>query len=117
VGVTPFAVVASFETCCAGALPASAYPEAIPRTAVAESPVTRIFAAVAGFLFVRLVFVGLLVGLLDGGGGGGRSGSFSISRHPLLLRGRHHVLRALHGRRHHRVVVVEEQIRRKACLR
>ncbi len=62
-------------------------------TAVAERPVTKIFAAVAGFFAVRRVAddrVGVAVSaalfedraVTGAGGGGGRSGSFSISRHP-----------------------------------
>ena len=89
----------------------------MPKTAVAESPVTRIFAAVAGFFVVRLTLEVLLVALADGGGGGGRSGSFSISRRPHLLRGRRRALRALHGRRHRRGVVVEVQSQLLAYLR
>ena len=89
----------------------------MPKTAVAESPVTRIFAAVAGFFVVRLTLVGLLVALADGGGGGGRSGSFIISRRPRLRGGRRRALRALHDRRHRRGVVVEGQSRLLACLR
>ena len=88
----------------------------MPKTAVAESPVTRIFAAVAGFFVVRLTLEVLLVALADGGGGGGRSGSFIISRHP-LLRVRRRALRALHDRRHRRGVVVEVRNQRMAWLR
>lgn len=60
-------------------------------TAVAESPVTKIFAAVAGFFAVRRaaeVCVGMALSAVLSedravtGAGGGRSGSFSISRHP-----------------------------------
>ena len=95
----------------------------MPRTAVAESPVTKIFAAVAGFLVFTFFFIGLLVRVLDVGGGGGRSGSFSISRHPLhALHDPRHALRVLHGRRHRdhhhrRGVVVEVQSQLLACLR
>ena len=70
-------------------------------TAVAERPVTKILAAVAGFFVGRRVGPGCVGATLsaffskeraDGGGGGGRSGSFSISRRP------HH--RDLHRRGH-----------------
>ncbi len=63
----------------------------MPITAVAESPVTKIFAAVAGFFAVRRVAevrVGMALSAVLSedravtGTGGGRSGSFSISRHP-----------------------------------
>ena len=73
----------------------------MPITAVAESPVTKIFAAVAGFFAVRRV-AEVRVGMASSavlsedravtGAGGGRSGSFSISRHPRL--------RDLHRRGH-----------------
>ena len=87
------------------------YPEAIPITAVAERPVTRIFAAVAGFFVVRRVevdrvgmpFSVVLSVMGVDGGGGGRSGSFSISRRPHLRGLRHdlhHDVRPLRGRRH-----------------
>jgi hypothetical protein len=92
------------------------YPAAIPITAVAESPVTRIFAAVAGVLVVRrveadlvgMVFSAVLSVVGVEGGGGGRSGSFSISRHPHLRGLRHdlhHDVRPLHPRRHRHDVV------------
>ena len=87
-----------------GASPANAYPEAIPSTAVAESPVTKILADLAGFFAVRLFVIVDFVGELVGGGGGGRSGSFIISRRPHLRGGRPRVrraLRALRGHRHH----------------
>ena len=59
-------------------------------TAVAERPVARIFAAVAGFFAVRRVVEVFTVMALSAisedravtGAGGGRRGSFSISRHP-----------------------------------
>lgn len=105
------ALITELLTCWALVLPASVYPEAIPITAVAERPVTRIFAAVAGFFVVRRVD-GDLVGMAFSavlsvmgvdGGEGGRSGSFSISRHP-HLRGRrhdlHHDVRPLRGHHH-----------------
>ena len=66
-------------------------------TAVAERPVTRIFAAVAGLFEVRRVGMALSAVLSEDravtGAGGGRSGSFSISRHPHLRDPRHHGLR------------------------
>ena len=71
-------------------------------TAVAERPVTKIFAAVAGFFAVRRVAevrVGMAVPAVLSedravtGAGGGRSGSFSISRHPRRRDPRHHGLR------------------------
>lgn len=84
-------------------------------TAVAERPVTKILAAVAGFCVGRRLGPGcagasLSVFLLKdraGGGGGGRSGSFSISRHPRPHHGHRYDdhrrgLRPHHGRhRHH----------------
>lgn len=87
-----------------GALPAKAYPEAIPNTAVADNPVTRILAEVAGFLIFFLFVDAVFTDDLEvGGGGGGRSGSFIISRRPhLRVHRAHHVLRALHGHRHRR---------------
>jgi len=101
--------------CCALVLPARVYPDAIPMTAVAERPVTKILAAVAGFLVVRRVgadFGGMAISAvlsdLCVGGIGGRSGSFSISRHPHLRGLRHdlhHDVRPLRGRRHRRNVV------------
>ena len=93
--------------CCALDLPARVYPDAIPITATADRPVTKILAAVAGFFVVRRVGVDF-VGMADSavlsemradGGGGGRSGSFSISRHPRLRHLRHdlhHDVRPLH---------------------
>lgn len=117
-GVT---LVTELVTCWALVFPARVYPAAIPITAVAESPVTRIFAAVAGVLVVRrveadlvgMVFSAVLSVVGVEGGGGGRSGSFSISRHPHLrhphLRGLrhdlHHDVRPLHPRRHRHDVV------------
>ena len=71
-------------------------------TAVAERPVTKIFAAVAGFFEVRRVAearVGITLSAVLSedravtGADGGRSGSFSISRHPHLRDPRHHGLR------------------------
>ena len=83
-----------------GASPAKAYPEAIPKTAVAERPVTKILADVAGFFVLVFLFIAVFVGEFVGGGGGGRSGSFIISRRPhLRVHRAHHVLRALHGHR------------------
>ena len=82
-------------------------------TAVAERPVTKILAAVAGFFVERRLGPGCDGATLtaffskeraDGGGGGGRSGSFSISRHPHHRHGDHrhddrrHDLRPHHGR-------------------
>jgi len=104
-------LITELLTCCALVLPARVYPDAIPITAVAERPVTRIFAAVAGFFFVRRVeanrvgmaFSAVLSVMGVDGGEGGRSGSFSISRHS-HLRGRrhdlHHDVRPLRGRHH-----------------
>ena len=104
-------LITELLTCCALVLPAREYPDAIPITAVAERPVTRIFAAVAGFFFVRRVeadrvgmaFSAVLSVMGVDGGEGGRSGSFSISRHP-HLRGRrhdlHHDVRPLRGHHH-----------------
>lgn len=101
----------------------------MPITAVAESPVTKIFAAVAGFFAVRRV-AEVRVGMASSavlsedravtGTGGGRSGSLSISRHPhrrdLHRRGHlcHHDdrrrdFRPHHGRhRHHHGLDVGE---------
>lgn len=99
--------------CCTLDLPARVYPDAIPITAMADRPVTKILAAVAGFFVVRRVgvdFVGMansavLSEMRADGGGGGRSGSFSISRHPHLRGLRHdvhHDVRPLHHG-HHRL--------------
>ena len=81
-GVT---LVTELVTCWALVFPARVYPAAIPITAVAESPVTRIFAAVAGVLVVRrveadlvgMVFSAVLsvVGVEGGGGGSSAIGS------------------------------------------
>ena len=115
------ALITELLTCSALVLPASVYPEAIPITAVAERPVTRIFAAVAGFFVVRRVdgdlvgvaFSAVLSVMGVDGGGGGRSGSFSISRHPHLRGLRHdlhHDVRPLHphrGRHRHGVALLD----------
>ena len=88
---------------------------------MAERPVTRIFAAVAGFFVVRrvgvdrvgIVFSAVLSVMGVDGGGGGRSGSFSISRRPHLRGLRHdlhHDVRPLHlhrGRHRHGVALLE----------
>ena len=87
-------------------------------TAVAESPVTKIFAAVAGFFAVRRiaeVCVGMAFSVVlsedragagaTAGVGEGRSGSFSISRRPHRRDPRHDGLcrdfRPHHGHHHH----------------
>ncbi|CAB4617263.1 unannotated protein [freshwater metagenome] len=100
-----------------GDLPANAYPDAIPNTAVAERPVTKILAEVAGFFVLRFLVIVVFVEEFVGGSGG-RSGSFIISRRPhLRARRAHHVLRALRGRRHHHGEDVAEPNPLMDCLR
>lgn len=84
-------------------------------TAVAERPVTKILAAVAGFFVGTRRGVGCVGMALSGflseerAGGDGRRGSFSISRrpHPHHRRRDHryddrrHDLRPHHGHHHH----------------
>lgn len=101
-----------------GALPANAYPEAIPNTAVAERPVTKILADVAGFFTLRLIVIVVFVGECVGGGGGGRSGSCIIS-HRLHLHGLRdlHDLRPLHDRHRRRGEDVVGRNPWRDCLR
>ena len=96
-----------------GTFPANAYPDAIPNIAVAESPVTKILAEVAGFFIFFLLGDAVFTVDFVGGGGGGRSGSCIISR-----RLRRYILRHLHAlhRRHRRDEVVVGRSLPADCL-